>query len=132
VPVVNDEGQVILAKDEYPRSQTTAEDLGALKPSFAQIADMAADRHGTTFRIIDPALQLRVEQADHVERQRVKRFFRIELREAEPLPAGRVLLTEQDLCGTSGSVSHLALLRASTPQERPAPRPCHARRTVLA
>jgi acetyl-CoA C-acetyltransferase len=50
VPVVNDEGQVILAKDEYPRPQTTAEDLAALKPSFAQIADMAADRNGTTFR----------------------------------------------------------------------------------
>jgi acetyl-CoA C-acetyltransferase len=50
VPVVNDEGQVILAKDEYPRPQTTAADLAALKPSFAQIADMAADRNGTTFR----------------------------------------------------------------------------------
>ncbi len=50
VPVVNDEGLVILAKDEYPRPQTTAEDLAALKPSFAQIADMAADRNGTTFR----------------------------------------------------------------------------------
>jgi acetyl-CoA C-acetyltransferase len=50
VPVVNDEGQVILAKDEYPRPQTTAEDLAALKPSFAQIADMATDRNGTTFR----------------------------------------------------------------------------------
>lgn len=50
VPVLNDEGQVILAKDEYPRPQTTAEDLAALKPSFAQIADMAADRNGTTFR----------------------------------------------------------------------------------
>src|SRR6266702_430612 len=50
VPVVNDEGQVILAKDEYPRPQTTAADLAALQPSFAQIADMAADRNGTTFR----------------------------------------------------------------------------------
>jgi hypothetical protein len=45
-------------------------------------------------RIFDPALQLRVEQADHVERQRVKRSFRIELRKAEPLPAWRILLTE--------------------------------------
>jgi acetyl-CoA C-acetyltransferase len=50
VPVIGDEGQVILAKDEYPRPQTTAQDLAALKPSFAQIADMPAGRDGITFR----------------------------------------------------------------------------------
>lgn len=50
VPVLDDEGKVILAKDEYPRPQTTAEDLANLKPSFAQIADMPVDAQGTTFR----------------------------------------------------------------------------------
>ena len=50
VPVIADDGQVILARDEYPRPQTTAEGLAALRPSFAQIADMPADRNGTTFR----------------------------------------------------------------------------------
>ena len=50
VPVIGDDGRVILAKDEYPRPQTTAQDLAALKPSFAQIADMPANREGTTFR----------------------------------------------------------------------------------
>jgi acetyl-CoA C-acetyltransferase len=50
VPVIADDGQVILARDEYPRPQTTAEGLAALRPSFAQIADMPADRHGTTYR----------------------------------------------------------------------------------
>ena len=50
VPVIGDDGRVILAKDEYPRPQTTAEGLAALKPSFAQIADMPANRDGTTFR----------------------------------------------------------------------------------
>jgi len=50
VPVVAEDGRVILAKDEYPRPQTTAEGLAALKPSFAQIADMPADRNGNTFR----------------------------------------------------------------------------------
>jgi len=50
VPVVDDEGRVVLAKDEYPRPQTTAEDLAALKPSFAQIADMAPGNNGPTFR----------------------------------------------------------------------------------
>jgi acetyl-CoA C-acetyltransferase len=49
VPVVDDDGKVILAKDEYPRPQTTAQDLAALKPSFAQIADMSLDG-GLTFR----------------------------------------------------------------------------------
>ena len=50
VPVVDDEGKTILAKDEYPRADTTAEGLAALKPSFAAIADMPADESGTTFR----------------------------------------------------------------------------------
>jgi len=50
VPVVDDDGKVILARDEHPRPQTTAQDLAALKPSFAQIADMAIDPQGLTFR----------------------------------------------------------------------------------
>jgi acetyl-CoA C-acetyltransferase len=50
VPVVSDEGTVILAKDEHPRPQTTAQDLAALKPSFVQIADMSPDGTGITFR----------------------------------------------------------------------------------
>lgn len=50
VPVIGDDGQVILAKDEYPRPQTTAADLAALKPSFGQIADMPAGSDGVTFR----------------------------------------------------------------------------------
>src|SRR5688572_6194909 len=50
IPVVDDEGRVILAKDEHPRPQTTAQDLANLKPSFAQIADMSMDASGVTFR----------------------------------------------------------------------------------
>ena len=51
IPVVSDEGTVILAKDEHPRPQTTAQDLAALKPSFAQVADMLAPTgNGLTFR----------------------------------------------------------------------------------
>jgi acetyl-CoA C-acetyltransferase len=51
VPVVGDNGAVILAKDEHPRPQTTAQDLAALKPSFAQVADMPSpDGSGLTFR----------------------------------------------------------------------------------
>lgn len=50
VPVVDDQGTVVLGNEEYPRPQTTAADLAALEPSFARIADMPADASGTTFR----------------------------------------------------------------------------------
>ena len=50
VPVLDDAGNMVLARDEYPRPQTTAADLAALKPSFDQIADMPVDAQGTTFR----------------------------------------------------------------------------------
>ena len=50
VPVVDDDGKVILDHEEYPRPGTTMADLAALKPSFAAIADMPADASGTTFR----------------------------------------------------------------------------------
>jgi acetyl-CoA C-acetyltransferase len=50
VPVVDDEGKVILDKDEFPRPQTTAEGLAALKPSFAAMADVAYNKSGDTFR----------------------------------------------------------------------------------
>ncbi len=50
VPVLDDEGKVVLASDEHPRPQTTAQELAALKPSFAQVADMAPGADGVTFR----------------------------------------------------------------------------------
>jgi acetyl-CoA C-acetyltransferase len=49
VPVLDDDGKVILARDEHPRPQTTAGDLAALKPSFTQIADFPLEG-GVTFR----------------------------------------------------------------------------------
>ena len=50
VPVVDDAGQVVLDRDEYPRPQTTAEGLASLKPSFGAIADMPYNAKGDTFR----------------------------------------------------------------------------------
>ena len=50
VPVVDDEGKVVLAKDEYPRPETTAEGLAALKPAFTAMADYPLDDKGTTYR----------------------------------------------------------------------------------
>ncbi|WP_421837657.1 acetyl-CoA C-acetyltransferase [Novosphingobium sp.] len=50
VPVRNPDGSVVLAVDEFPRPETTAEGLAQLRPSFDGVADMPADRDGTTFR----------------------------------------------------------------------------------
>ncbi len=50
IPVVSDEGTVLLAKDEHPRPQTTAQDLAGLKPSFVQVADMAPEGSALTYR----------------------------------------------------------------------------------
>ena len=50
VPVVADDGTVLLDRDEYPRPQTTREDLANLQPAFPKIADVPLDDKGTTFR----------------------------------------------------------------------------------
>jgi acetyl-CoA C-acetyltransferase len=50
VPVTDEHGVVVLEKDEFPRPQTTAEGLAALKPSFEAIGSMALDEKGTTFK----------------------------------------------------------------------------------
>lgn len=50
VPVMDDEGNVILDREEFPRPQTTMEGLSQLEPSFAKIADLPLDEQGTTFR----------------------------------------------------------------------------------
>lgn len=48
IPVLDDAGEVILAKDEFPRPETTLETLAALKPSFEAIAKLPLDTTGTT------------------------------------------------------------------------------------
>ncbi|QSB44503.1 acetyl-CoA C-acetyltransferase [Tsuneonella flava] len=50
VPVKDDDGNVVLAKDEYPRPETTAEGLAQLKPAFVALADYPYDEKGSTFR----------------------------------------------------------------------------------
>jgi acetyl-CoA C-acetyltransferase len=49
VPVLDDEGNVVLGREEFPRPQTTAEGLAALKPSFGAIGATPLDKAGTTF-----------------------------------------------------------------------------------
>jgi acetyl-CoA C-acetyltransferase len=67
IPVVDDDGKVILAVDEHPRPQTTAQDLAALKPSFAQVADMALNPGAPTFRqlINQRYPDLKIEHVHH-------------------------------------------------------------------
>ena len=50
MPVTDDDGNVILDKEEFPRPQTTREGLAQLEPAFTKIADMPLDAKGTTFR----------------------------------------------------------------------------------
>jgi len=50
VPVLNDAGEVVLAKDEYPRPNTTMEGLAQLRPAFTDIADLPLDESGATHR----------------------------------------------------------------------------------
>lgn len=52
VPVLDDDGNVVLGKEEFPRPETTAEDLAALNPSFEKLGNMPLDSKGTTFRSI--------------------------------------------------------------------------------
>ena len=50
VAVVDDDGKVVLDKDEYPRPSTTMETLAALTLSFAEMADYRRDESTPTYR----------------------------------------------------------------------------------
>ncbi|WP_103727665.1 acetyl-CoA C-acetyltransferase [Novosphingobium sp. HII-3] len=50
VPVYKEDGTLALDREEFPRPNTTADDLAALEPSFAKLADVPLDNEGTTFR----------------------------------------------------------------------------------
>jgi acetyl-CoA C-acetyltransferase len=67
VPVLDDEGAVVLERDEYPRPETTAEGLAALRPAFAVVADQPYDEKGSTFRqqILRRYPDLKIEAVHH-------------------------------------------------------------------
>ena len=67
VPVLDDDGNIILDHEEYPRPGTTMADLAALKPAFAQIADFPAGEDGVTFRqLINKVYpDLKIEHVHH-------------------------------------------------------------------
>lgn len=49
-PVVDDDGRVILDREQYPRPSTTFEGLSQLKPAFTELIDMPVDDSGVTSR----------------------------------------------------------------------------------
>ena len=67
VPVIDDDGNVVLDHDEYPRPQTTAEGLASLKPAFTGLADYPIDESGTTFgqQIARKFPDLEIEHVHH-------------------------------------------------------------------
>jgi acetyl-CoA C-acetyltransferase len=67
VPVFHEDGSLALDHEEFPRPQTTAEGLAALKPSFAAVADIPVDDQGTTYRslILEKHPGLEIEHIHH-------------------------------------------------------------------
>ena len=49
VPVLDDDGAVVLDREEYPRPGTTAETLAAMKPAFEMFRDYPSQEGGPTF-----------------------------------------------------------------------------------
>jgi acetyl-CoA C-acetyltransferase len=67
IPVHHENGELALARDEYPRPQTTREGLAALKPAFPTLADMPLDESGATYRslILQAYPGLEIEHVHH-------------------------------------------------------------------
>lgn len=49
VPVLDDDGNIVLDHEEYPRPDTTLESLAGLKPAFEMFANMPSSPDGPTF-----------------------------------------------------------------------------------
>jgi len=100
ISVIDDDGRVLLAKDEYPRPNTTAADLAKLEPSFGKLADVPLNAEGLTFRklinqrypdlkienihhagnssgVVDGAAALLMASAAHVKKRGLKPRARI-------------------------------------------------------
>lgn len=50
VPVIDEDGTVLLGDDEYPRPSTKLESLAGIKPAFDAMADMPRSADGKTYR----------------------------------------------------------------------------------
>ena len=67
VPVLDDDGNVLLDREEYPRPGTTAESLASLPASFEQLADYPLDEEGNTYRamVLRKFPELKIEHVHH-------------------------------------------------------------------
>jgi acetyl-CoA C-acetyltransferase len=67
IAVYREDGSLALDREEFPRPQTTAEGLAALKPSFEALADVPLDAKGATFRklILDKYPDLDIKFIHH-------------------------------------------------------------------
>lgn len=52
IPVLNDDGSIALAAEQFPRPQTTLAGLSELKPSFTDLVDYPLDEQGESYRSI--------------------------------------------------------------------------------
>ncbi|HEX7821095.1 MAG TPA: acetyl-CoA C-acetyltransferase [Sphingobium sp.] len=100
VPVYDVDGTLLLDHEEFPRPNTTIEQLGQLKPAFEAIADMPAEADGTTFKgiinkvypgvdvkplhhagtssgVVDGAAALLLASADYADRHGLKKRARV-------------------------------------------------------
>jgi acetyl-CoA C-acetyltransferase len=68
VPVLDDNGNVVLDHEEYPRPDTTAEQLAGLKPAFEVFANMPSAPDGPTFaQLINQKYpDVKIEHVHHV------------------------------------------------------------------
>jgi acetyl-CoA C-acetyltransferase len=65
-PVVGDDGQVLLDRDEHPRPTTTLADLAALEPSFAALGALPMGPNGETLDQLALARYPEVERIEHI------------------------------------------------------------------
>jgi acetyl-CoA C-acetyltransferase len=67
VPVLDDDGTVLLDREEFPRPATTVESLASLAPSFEGLADLVLDEEGNTYRgmILKKFPDLEIEHVHH-------------------------------------------------------------------
>jgi acetyl-CoA C-acetyltransferase len=64
--VKNDDGSVALARDEYPRADTTVEGLASLAPAFLRMGGAAMGPHGETLDQLALARYPDTKQIEHV------------------------------------------------------------------
>ena len=74
VPVTDENGTVLLDRDEYPRPNTTLESLAKLRPAFKKDGEVTA---GTSSGINDGAATVVLGDGDFIEQNNVKPLARV-------------------------------------------------------